>query len=254
MAETDAAQLLSFVDNLKITLDKKQTRSKRRVNHRKFIEKQLRKKGTAGIDGKGEQNDISSSVAAVRQPKSVKRKQDDKKGVSKQVKSLDALFDPRTLHEKCCADQSKRVPLRKRKLPASFFTEPTASPDHHCYFTPPPHPLSQQHHLPTSHNQQQQVTSMQIVHSQSQPVSQQTSIPTSSPLTPCAYQNWTQPIQQQYIPMQEESYQIPLQEEYSPYCNYPQPDCNQLPTFPQAFSPPTLDWSTQASCLTAYMF
>ncbi|CAD5116771.1 unnamed protein product [Dimorphilus gyrociliatus] len=249
MAETDAAQLLSFVDNLKITLDKRQTRSKRRVNHRKYIEKQLRKKGTAGIDGKGEQNDTSSSVAAVRQPKSVKRKQDERKGVSKQVKSLDALFDPRTLHEKCCADQSKRVPLRKRKLPASFFTEPTSSPEQNCYYNLPP-----SHHY-------QSLSSGPNVHSQSQPVSQQvTSMATTAPLTPCAYQNWTTPIQQQqqqqqqYIPLQEENYQVPLQEEYSPYCNYPQPDCNQLPTFPQAFSPPTLDWSAPSSCLTAYMF
>jgi hypothetical protein len=48
-----------------------------------------------------------------------------------QIKSLQALFDPRTLHEKCCSDKSgksaqnsSKMPLRKRKLPPSFFKEP----------------------------------------------------------------------------------------------------------------------------------
>ena len=48
-----------------------------------------------------------------------------------QIKSLQALFDPRTLHEKCCSDKSgkstqnsTKMPLRKRKLPPSFFKEP----------------------------------------------------------------------------------------------------------------------------------
>lgn len=48
-----------------------------------------------------------------------------------QIKSLQALFDPRTLHEKCCSERtgkcaqgSPKTPLRKRKLPPSFFKEP----------------------------------------------------------------------------------------------------------------------------------
>lgn len=49
-----------------------------------------------------------------------------------QIKSLQALFDPRTLHEKCCSDKSTKSgpsstkpPLRKRNLPPSFFKEPS---------------------------------------------------------------------------------------------------------------------------------
>ena len=48
-----------------------------------------------------------------------------------QIKSLQALFDPRTLHEKCCTDTSmkqltgpSKKPFRSRNLPSSFFTEP----------------------------------------------------------------------------------------------------------------------------------
>lgn len=48
-----------------------------------------------------------------------------------QIKSLQALFDPRTLHEKCYTEKStknthrpSREPLRNRNLPPSFFKEP----------------------------------------------------------------------------------------------------------------------------------
>lgn len=48
-----------------------------------------------------------------------------------QLKSLQALFDPRTLHQTCCVERtpkttsrSSKPPLRKRNLPQSFFREP----------------------------------------------------------------------------------------------------------------------------------
>lgn len=62
-------------------------------------------------------------------PQKVHRRETSQIGV--QIKSLQALFDPRTLHEKCCSDKSgkagstsAKTPLRKRKLPLSFFKEP----------------------------------------------------------------------------------------------------------------------------------
>ena len=54
--------------------------------------------------------------------------------VGLQLKSLQALFDPRTLHETCCVEmtpktnsRSSKTPLRKRNLPPSFFKEPVNS-------------------------------------------------------------------------------------------------------------------------------
>lgn len=60
-----------------------------------------------------------------------------------QIKSLQALFDPRTLHEKCCSDKSgkagntsAKTPLRKRKLPPSFFKEPRHSVQENVLLNP----------------------------------------------------------------------------------------------------------------------
>ncbi|XP_038618050.1 protein FAM181B [Tachyglossus aculeatus] len=113
--------LLSFIDsassNIKMALDKP-GKSKRKVNHRKYLQKQIKR--CTGLGSSTPCSSTTSSEAPSRRPPA---------SSALQSRSLAALFD--SLHPPAPRAPSgspgpaKKLPLRHRNLPPSFFTEPT---------------------------------------------------------------------------------------------------------------------------------
>ncbi|XP_078078008.1 protein FAM181B [Mustelus asterias] len=155
--ETTSA-LLNFIDsassNIKLALDKP-VKSKRKVNHRKYLQKQIKRctgmiPGSSGsnpglqeaVSKRQQQQQLSpasSSPAAHFQCKPPPKKEGSQSSL--QSKSLAALFDSvRDLRRSAAGDRaltaataaaataagssSRKIPLRNRNLPPSFFTEP----------------------------------------------------------------------------------------------------------------------------------
>ncbi|XP_074837414.1 protein FAM181B [Carettochelys insculpta] len=155
--------LLSFIDsassNIKLALDKP-VKSKRKVNHRKYLQKQIKRctgiiaSGPAALAPAGGQEPPKRPAppagAASPQPaglpgpaghcKPPAKREASQAASSLQSKSLAALFD--SLHQGRAGEQGpagggcgggggggpRKVPLRNRNLPLSFFTEPAAQP------------------------------------------------------------------------------------------------------------------------------
>lgn len=139
--------LLSFIDsassNIKLALDKP-VKSKRKVNHRKYLQKQIKRcsgiitSGNESPDTNKRQLSSSTSVSPLShqstgtlQNKPPPRREGAQSSL--QSKSLAALFGP---SKELRGDQikGKKVPLRNRNLPPSFFTEPANT----CQLAPTP--------------------------------------------------------------------------------------------------------------------
>lgn len=125
--------LLSFINtassNIKLALDKP-VKSKRKVNHRKYLQKQIKRCTgmiSNGATTQGSPKGQVTSPSSSNSPQNYHCKPPPKRDNNQsnlQSKSLAALFDnAREIRgEKC-----KKVPLRNRNLPPSFFTEPAYS-------------------------------------------------------------------------------------------------------------------------------
>ncbi|XP_068120867.1 protein FAM181B [Hyperolius riggenbachi] len=121
--------LLSFINtassNIKLALDKP-VKSKRKVNHRKYLQKQIKRCTGMINNGSPTQGSPKSQVASPSStsPQSYHCKPPPKRDTTQsnlQSKSLAALFDST---KEIRGERCKKVPLRNRNLPPSFFTEP----------------------------------------------------------------------------------------------------------------------------------
>ncbi|XP_038272213.1 protein FAM181B [Dermochelys coriacea] len=147
--------LLSFIDsassNIKLALDKP-VKSKRKVNHRKYLQKQIKRctaiiaaapAAPAPAGGQELPKPPAPPAGAASPPpgpaghcKPPAKREASQAASSLQSKSLAALFDP--LHQGRAGEKGpagggggggpRKVPLRNRNLPPSFFTEPAAPP------------------------------------------------------------------------------------------------------------------------------
>ncbi|XP_068174202.1 protein FAM181B [Antennarius striatus] len=119
--------LLSFIDsassNIKLALDKP-VKSKRKVNHRKYLQKQIKRCSGIITPGNTVEAPLQRQGSPLAQSSPLQNKMPPKReGVQAnlQSKSLAALFSP---VKDIRGEKAKKPPLRHRNLPPSFFTEP----------------------------------------------------------------------------------------------------------------------------------